>query len=194
MRNGLQAAALALACAVATLAAGSLELRLGPELVREPWRLWTAHLAHAGAAHFALDVGAGVALVLLGASLASFAWIAPVVALGVLCVRPDLGAYVGLSGVLHAWFAQVARRRAPWLLIVVALKVAWELATGGTTMGGFPLGAAPVPEAHAVGLLAGYASVLASRSRSVPRTGSRSRPGSARLLQETLCSSRASSP
>ncbi|MEM8882527.1 MAG: rhombosortase [Planctomycetota bacterium] len=154
-RSVLPAAALACACAIATAGVDLTELRLGPGFWSQPWRLFTAHLAHASATHFALDVGAGVALVLLGASLRSFLWLAPVVAIGVAGARPDLAAYVGLSGVLHGWFAQVAMKRAPWLLLVVGAKVAHELLTGGTTMAALPIGAAPVPEAHAIGLLAG---------------------------------------
>ena len=184
-RACLKAAALALACAVATWWVDPLELRIGPPLSSQPWRLWTAHLAHASATHFVLDVGAGVALVLLGASLASFLWLAPVVAIGVAFARPDLAAYVGLSGVLHGWFAQVAAKRAPWLLLVVAAKVTHELLTGGTTMAALPLGAAPVPEAHAIGLLAGAVAcrdVRDSLSQAVVRllpqgTRSRARTG-----------------
>lgn len=163
------AAALALACAVATfLFADPLELRIGASLGAQPvrlltWRLWTSHLVHAGPTHFTLDVAAGVALILLGASALSFFWIAPVVAIGVAILRPDLTVYVGLSGVLHAWIAQIAMKRSPWLLLIVVAKVAHELATGGTTLGGFSLGAVPVPEAHAVGLVVGCLTASAAR-------------------------------
>lgn len=164
------AAALALACAAATfLFADAFELRLDQSLGAQPWRLWTSQMVHASATHFALDVGAGVALILLGATVSSFLWIAPIVAIGVAMLRPDLAVYVGLSGVLHAWFAQVAMKRSPWLLLIVAAKVTHELATGGTTMGALPIGAVPVPEAHAIGLLVGWLTCLDAR-RALPQT------------------------
>jgi rhomboid family GlyGly-CTERM serine protease len=166
------AAALAIACAVATfLFADPLELRIGASLGTQPWRVWTSHFVHASPTHFALDVGAGIALILFGASALSLFWIAPIVAISVSFLRPDLAVYVGLSGVLHAWFAQVAMQRSPWLLLLVVAKVAHELATGGTTMGNLSLGAVPVPEAHAVGLLVGWLSALAAPLATLQRKG-----------------------
>jgi len=159
----VQAAALALACAVACWGAGAFELRLGPDLATQPWRLWTAHLVHASPIHFLLDVGAGVALIALGAPLLSYLWIAPVVALGVAATRPDLATYVGLSGVLHGWFVlAVVRTVRPGiartaLLLGVLIKVATELHAGTTSLGGLDLGAVPVAEAHLIGVLAAAA-------------------------------------
>ncbi|MHC4410097.1 MAG: rhombosortase, partial [Planctomycetota bacterium] len=159
----VQAAALALACAVACWGAGALELRLGPELVTHPWRLWTAHLVHASPTHFLLDVGAGVVLIALGAPLASYLWLAPVVALGVAATRPDLATYVGLSGVLHGWFVlAVLRSVRPGiartaLLFAVLIKVVTEIQAATTSLGGLDFGAVPVAEAHLIGALAAAA-------------------------------------
>jgi len=169
-----RAACLALACGAACSWAGAFELRLGPELWTQPWRLWTSHLVHANATHFLLDVGTCVALVVLGAPLRSFLWLAPTVALGVAATRPDLATYVGLSGVLHGWFVLVAVRRIESrpartaLILGVVAKAAWEVAAGTTSLGGFDMGAQPIPEAHLIGtlsaLLACWALAAAGRN------------------------------
>jgi len=173
-------AALVLICAVAYEFGGALELRMGPELWTQPWRLWTAHLVHANAMHFALDVGACVVLLALGAPARSFLWLAPVVALGVAALRPELSSYVGLSGVLHGWFVLIVLRTArpgrlrTALLVGVIGKAVLEMLSGTTSLGGLDVGATPVPEAHLIGALAATAGAYwasLSRRRRAVRSG-----------------------
>ncbi len=98
----------------------ALEYRRDAIAHGEFWRLVTAHLMHLTPTHAVLDV-AGLLLVawifaveigprgqvvvcVLGAAAVDF---------GLWALHPEVDRYVGLSGVLHAWFAAGATR---WLL------------------------------------------------------------------------------
>lgn len=137
----------------------------------ELWRLLSAHLAHLGWRHFALNA-AGLALVwwLVGSAHSTARWLAVFVvsALGIsfafLALEPNLGWYVGLSGVLHGVLIAglipgcVARRGEALLLAaVVAAKLAWEQLAGPLPGSAETAGGNVVVDAHLYGALAGAA-------------------------------------
>ena len=134
----------------------------------EYWRLVTAHLVH-GSTHHLLLNSAG--LLLLGALFhdAGYSWRAwllialfSIVAidLGFVFFEPQVGWYLGLSGVLHgaliagamAWW----RRQPKWLALVLSAylvgKLTWEQVYGALPLSGdMPI----VVEAHLYGSLGG---------------------------------------
>jgi len=131
---GLGGAALRLAARYdrAAIAAGEL------------WRLLTGHLVHLGWGHVALNLG-GLALlyVVLRPVLGLASWLgsglAAVVAIdaGLFWLEPDLEWYVGLSGVLHGFWAAGAveawrrdRLAGAVLWVLLGGKLAWEQALG----------------------------------------------------------------
>ena len=135
------------------------------------WRLWTGHLVHHTAAHFAFDVS--VALLLLCFVRRPLAWLVlpPVVGGVVLLARPHLATYAGLSGVLHgltvlAGFDVLRELRglerwiAGGLLLGVIAKAVVEAALGVSIFsGGFDMGAETVFVAHLAGVAGGLALV-----------------------------------
>jgi rhomboid family GlyGly-CTERM serine protease len=148
----------------------------------EVWRLITGHLVHLGPAHFVLNaVGTVLAAALVGQQLRALAWAAVwiVCALGVSAglwwLRPDVGWYVGLSGVLHGLIvagalAGLGDRRerlfAAAVVAVIAAKLGWEQWSGAMPGTAALAGGSVITEAHLYGavggLLAGSA-VLAAR-------------------------------
>lgn len=163
---------LAALCVLAMVPGAFEALRYERALIgAEPWRLLSAHLAHLGWMHLALNL-AGLAAVwaLLGAQLRPGAWLAVLLACalavsgGLWIFDPDLDWYVGLSGVLHGMFvagALAGLRRArlfhALLLAGVVVKVAWEQAVGADVGSGSLVGGAVIVDAHLYGLLAGFA-------------------------------------
>lgn len=133
----------------------------------EVWRLWTGHLVHHTTWHFVLDVGAGAVLLLFVRSRMAALLLPPVVGLGVLALRPDLGTYAGLSGVLHGWtvlaavdLARTSRGFERWaatgLLVGVIAKSLFEaLSTTSVFTSTVAMGGETVYTAHLVGALAG---------------------------------------
>jgi len=133
----------------------------------EIWRLWTGHLVHHTAAHFAFDVG--VALLLLAFVRRPLAWLVlpPIVGGAVLVARPDLATYAGLSGVLHGLTVLagfdllregrgVERWAAAALLLGVIAKSILEATLGVSILsGGFDMGAETVHVAHLAGVAGG---------------------------------------
>ena len=113
------ATSLALLCALLA-AASSNDPSLGPLLeyrrhaiaAGSLYRLATAHLVHLSTAHALLDI-AGLLLVAwifaaesTAGQLAVVSCVAVVaIDVGLWCLHPEVERYVGLSGVLHAWFA-----------------------------------------------------------------------------------------
>lgn len=142
----------------------------------EAWRWLTAHLTHFGANHLAWDVGA---LLALGWSCETHSRrrFAAAVILSAVAItpavwtwQPQFAVYRGLSGIDSALFALLATsllQRASHLekltgaaaLLAIAAKCLVELATH-TTLFADGVGYAPVPLAHAIGLLAGVAAAL----------------------------------
>ena len=106
-----------------------------------PWQLWTASLAHLSAAHLLINLGALLAMAVLGLFLQAgrgavaaclLAWPLGTLALS---LWPEVTYYGGLSGLLMAMLAVLAvhaigqpdtRATGAGLLIVLALKLLTE--------------------------------------------------------------------
>lgn len=133
----------------------------------EYWRLLTGHLVHGSWLHLWLNC-AGVALLvalfpdhysprqwLLIALLSLIA-----IDLGFVFWEPQLGWYVGLSGILHgalaagamAWWRHETKRLAAALSVIFAGKLLWEQWQGALPLSG---GLAVVVDAHLYGALGG---------------------------------------
>ena len=150
----------------------------------ELWRLLSGNLVHLGGAHLALNA-AGLALValLVGRRLSLSAWAgvallgAVAVGLGLWTLKPGVGWYVGLSGVLHGLLAAGAavaawrgkeRRFHLLLLALLALKLTWEQLAGALPGSDWIAGGAVIVDAHLFGALGGLlaaALLLALRDR-----------------------------
>lgn len=172
------AVALAVAAALATFLPADPVVTLGWHRTTQwsPLRLLSAHLAHLGVAHLAINL----------AALGVLAWAAQRIAAGtdfllaLLCAAMTVDAglilqvwpvewYVGLSGVLHGGFAwlclRLTRARGgvlPWLLWIGGLaKVLAETQVPAGSLGpmGFPLALA----AHLYGYLGGSAWAVTER-------------------------------
>jgi rhomboid family GlyGly-CTERM serine protease len=137
----------------------------------EWWRLVTGHLVHGTTVHLDWNL-AGLALVWVafGTRLGGRAWTAAFLAaalgtgLGVLAFAPEVGAMLGLSGVLHGLMAAGAiaavraGERLGWAFIaLLALKLAWEQLAGASPATEALLGGAIAVDAHLYGSLAGAA-------------------------------------
>ena len=166
------AALLALAAALQLAGAGPA-LRYSREAVAggQVWRLVTASLVHLGPAHLALNA-AGTVLIaaLVGAHLRppgwAGAWLACALAVGagLWWGQPQIGWYVGLSGVLHGLvvtgaIAALHERRerlfATVVLAAIAGKLAWEQWSGAMPGTARLAGGPIVTEAHLYGALGG---------------------------------------
>lgn len=142
----------------------------------EWWRLLGAHLVHHDYAHLAMNVAGLVLLWWLfvrDARWRDWALVglvsASTIDAGLWFLQPQLGWYVGLSGVLHGWWAAAglaARARWPlegWVtLALLAAKLVLEQVQGPLSSG---LGASlpVVVGAHLYGALGGLAAALALR-------------------------------
>lgn len=134
------------------------------------WRLFTASFVHTGWTHVSLDL-AGVVLIWIisGREQYGWRWLLTTVAggwavgLGVWWAWPNVVWYLGISGVLHTYWAVgalllIAARN--WLgfpmLLLLAGKLAWEQASGG----GLPTSTEILHEqvfvtSHLIGAIAG---------------------------------------
>ena len=135
----------------------------------EVWRLVTGHLVHLGTSHTLLNI-AGLLLVwfLVGASLSMLRWtwvlLGSILAVstGLWIFSPEVGWYVGLSGVLHgllaagviAQFRQRTLESAVIAIFVVG-KVAFEQLAGPLPGSESTSGGNVVVDAHLYGLLGG---------------------------------------
>ncbi len=143
-------------------------------LLTEPWRLFSAHIAHLNLVHLLLNlVGLVLVWLLVGEQLRALAWILCLlwvmltVSLGLYLQAPHLLWYLGLSGVLHGLLATgavVGLRRQPLvcslLLLVLALKLAGEQWQGADPLSSRLLGTAVLVDAHLYGALAGVVAGL----------------------------------
>lgn len=141
----------------------------------ELWRLLTGHLVHLGPSHLAMNLLALAILALVLPSLAKTVdWIVTALAaalaidLGLYALQPTVDWYVGLSGVLHGfWAAGVAlafgdrRLDAIPLAILLALKLGYEAAFGPVPLSGDVAAGPVVAEAHAFGAVGGILAALA---------------------------------
>jgi rhomboid family GlyGly-CTERM serine protease len=191
-RPGLLARhALPLALALLSIAVmtGGHDLRLWLRFDRaailhgEVWRLITAHVAHLGWQHLAMNLaGLGLIWLLFQRVYTTAQWLIVAsicilgVSLGVLALLPAVHWYVGLSGVLHGLFvagalASIASGyRAELLLLgLFIVKLAWEQLYGALPGSASFAGGAILVESHLYGAIAGLlaaAILLAHKRRS----------------------------
>jgi rhomboid family GlyGly-CTERM serine protease len=179
----LALAALMLALQAADVSA--LRYERAAVLHGELWRLVTAHLVHAGAAHLAWNL-AGLALVawLFASEYTRGEWIVILIAStvaidsGFLVLEPHLEWYVGFSGVLHGLMAGgllawLVRHRDGVTAIVAAFfvaKLAWEHLVGPLPFTAQTLSIPVVHQAHTYGAIGGAigAWFCLRRTRSAP--------------------------
>lgn len=154
---------------------------LTAEALREPWRLWTGHLAHYGWEHAATNaIALAVPLVLLPARERRRAGLALLILAPLLSLTlmPDLGVweYRGASGLACALWAlaglQLAGRRASapaglLLLGGLGLKLAAEAALGAFCLVRAESWQA-MPAAHLWGAVLGLGWALPGRLRHQP--------------------------
>ncbi|MHB1543844.1 MAG: rhombosortase [Gammaproteobacteria bacterium] len=133
------------------------------------WRLITANFVHSGWPHVLLDLAGLVLLWLLfGQTLGPLRfWIATLVGcvavgLGVFFLSPDVEWYVGISGVLHTYWASgallaVARREwgGRWLLGFLIAKLVYERIWGPLPTSTWSIGGPILTIAHLYGAIAG---------------------------------------
>ncbi|VAX01588.1 hypothetical protein MNBD_GAMMA20-1775 [hydrothermal vent metagenome] len=154
------------------------------------WRLLSAHLLHLGESHLLMNL-AGLWLIwlLVGSTLSQRSWLillfvdALITALALLILNPQLGWYVGLSGVLHGLLVAGAiadiraGHRGTWLLLgAVALKLGWEQLAGPLPGSETGAGGTVIVDAHLYGALGGLLSLLLPACKSPPQPASRHSP------------------
>lgn len=138
----------------------------------QPWTLWTSALSHLSGTHLRANLLALAALALLGHALqadarAALAWLMawPIVSLTLPC-WPQITAYSGLSGLLHAgvgvlWaWSAVQKTNQPWsfvLLCGLGLKLLTEHAWSQPVRPDSGWDFAVVQAAHLSGALSGAA-------------------------------------
>jgi rhomboid family GlyGly-CTERM serine protease len=182
--NWLTAMGLAVALTVISLAGPGARAWLRYErtavLAGEAWRLVTAHLVHADAAHLAWNL-AGAALVwwLFANEFTRRGWFVVMLAstaaidLGFILFEPQIEWYVGFSGVLHGCMAAglvawLYRERDPLTVgvtLVFAAKLAWEHFQGPLPFTSATLSLPVVVEAHSYGAVGGGVAALWLRMR-----------------------------
>ena len=143
-------------------------------LYGEVFRLFTGNFLHLGIMHLLLNL-AGLALIWMffGARFSHGQWIVIIfitslaTGAGLLLLTPEVGWYVGLSGALHGYFVagcmaeiRLKLREGWWLLIVIALKLAWEQFHGPMPGTASLAGGEVIVDAHLFGAIAGLAAIL----------------------------------
>lgn len=133
------------------------------------WRLFTAPLVHLGWSHTLMNVGALIIIWgLFGQVLANRAWLvitlgcALGISAGLLLLNPEIGWYVGLSGVLHGYFTAgaIAERHTNMrtcivMLLLVSGKLLWEQFFGSLPGSAEATGGAVIVDAHLYGAITG---------------------------------------
>ena len=114
-------------------------------------------------------MGVGMALLWVRPRTRPWLWLMPLVGIAVLCMRPELDVYAGLSGVLHGITVLVGvqltrttdgvdRLLALFLVGGVCAKAAIECVVGASFFSGaFDMGGVTLHEAHLAGVLVGLA-------------------------------------
>jgi rhomboid family GlyGly-CTERM serine protease len=145
----------------------------------EIWRLASGHFVHLDWQHAALNVAALALIVaLFGTLFTPVGWLLltgcsiAVIDAGLWWLEPQIGWYVGLSGVLHGLLAAAAlvlaaRRQATGaiLLALLVAKLAWEQWLGPLPGSRALVSGRIVTEAHLYGALGGLAGTLLLRMR-----------------------------
>lgn len=141
----------------------------------EWWRLASAHLVHFDLQHGVLNAAALVLTAwIVGRRVAIAEWLllacGSLIAVdaGLYWLSPDIGWYVGASGLLHGLFAGGAlilalRERdvmGGMMLLLLAGKLAYEHLSGGTSLFMDGAGFTVVTEAHLYGAVGGLATAL----------------------------------
>lgn len=153
--------------------ATSAWLRLAPGMIREGqvWRLVSGHLVHLSWSHYLMN---GLAFLMIcglyapwltASTLARWMLVtALAVGFGLMWFEPQLGWYVGLSGVLHGLLVagslrEALRREALGVLVLLAvgLKLAWEQTYGPMPGSESAAGGAVIVNAHLYGAFGGLA-------------------------------------
>ena len=139
------------------------------------WLLISGHFAHLNWAHWSLNM-AGLAIVAFFFSSYGLLWhwlsviviSALFVGLGLYWFRPDIGWYVGLSGVLHGLFLFGVTREIKVhptsgyvLLVLLVGKLAWEMLHGALPGSQDITGGTVITDAHLYGGIGGVVSVIA---------------------------------
>lgn len=173
-------ACLSMALLIGVLALGGealaqlLRYDRGALLEGEIWRLLSGHLVHASLAHTGLNIAGLVLIALLfpePVALWAWAWRLLFLALcisGLIFWRvPDLGWYVGLSGVLHGffvlgfwWLFRTGDRLALVFLAILLAKLAWEHVYGPISSNEELVGVPVLVEAHSYGAISAVAYIL----------------------------------
>ncbi|MFK7730026.1 MAG: rhombosortase [Pseudomonadales bacterium] len=146
----------------------------------ELWRLLSGHLIHLSWNHLLLNAAGLILLAILFESawqakdvVFGGAFSALSISLGIYLWFPDVGWYVGLSGVLHAWFAIACIRLWPAqrgfasiLLFALLTKLVFENIVTPATDTGW-LGGEVIEQAHLLGASSGllYALIYAAFSQ-----------------------------
>lgn len=166
---------LSLALLSTTAAIGGPELRAWLRYDRtaildgEIWRLLSAHIAHLGWGHLAMNLG-GLALIwmLFGRFYTARQWLGVTlfcmlgISLGLLALQPGVHWYVGLSGVLHGLFmagalaSLAAGYRAELALLGLFIaKLVWEQMYGALPGSAELAGGTVLVESHLYGAITG---------------------------------------
>jgi rhomboid family GlyGly-CTERM serine protease len=133
------------------------------------WRLLTAPLVHLTWPHTLMNVGALMIIWgLFGQVLANRAWLvitlgcALGISIGLLLLNPEIGWYVGLSGVLHGYFTAGAiaerhtnTRTCIVMLLLVSSKLLWEQVVGPLPGSAETAGGKVIVDTHLYGAITG---------------------------------------
>jgi len=173
LRGWLVPAAIALVAACLELGGESWRLALrydrGALESGEIWRLVSAHLVHLGPSHMLMNVAALAVLAFVFAGvLRARDWLVAALAsalmidFGLYVFHPQVAWYVGLSGMLHGFWAAgciralgLGRREALPLLGLIVVKLGYEMLIGPVPLTGEIAAGPVVTQAHAWGALGG---------------------------------------
>ena len=147
----------------------ALEFRRQLILNGQLWRVLTGHWVHANTVHFVLNISAALLLyVVFFRSIKVQEWMASgvvfsaLISVCLLLFMPELDWYNGLSGLLHAWVVYGSIRKIQaghtiyWLAVVLVwLKVLFEMAGVGGWFGSVLHGVNIIHEAHMMGAVIG---------------------------------------
>lgn len=142
----------------------------------ELWRLLTGHLVHLGFSHMLMNVAAlGVIGFVFAPVLRGRDWVIAALAsalaidFGLFVFDPEIGWYVGLSGVLHGLWAAgsiralaLGRHGAIALALLLVAKLGYEMLIGPVPMTGEIAAGPVVTQAHAWGAIGGAIQPLLS--------------------------------
>jgi rhomboid family GlyGly-CTERM serine protease len=175
---------LAIGIMAAALELGGEPVRLALRYQRDAiaagefWRLASGHLVHLGVSHMLMNVAAlAVLWFVLSPYLKTPDWVASALAsmaaidAGLYFVDDQVLWYVGLSGMLHGFWASasvmaIGQRRIEGLVLGLLLigKLLYESMAGSVGLTAAIAGGAVVTEAHAWGALGGFSSALVLRA------------------------------